>query len=133
MKRWLTALATAACLTTQASAGDSGWVKVPNEQALGHYIFNEAEWARSNYPTKVECRSRGGKLQARFTYVRAIKETKPYHKWNATILRAGESQAQAAARLPVSDHPEAKYQVKLGCIAAGKTLVVVFRGTRALD
>ncbi|MDJ0628438.1 MAG: hypothetical protein QNJ44_09295 [Rhodobacter sp.] len=58
---------------------------------------------------------------------------KPYHKWSATLQRPGETQAEAAARLPIRGFPEVKYRIKFGCKAAGKTVLVAFRGDRKLD
>jgi len=113
-------------------AADSKWIKVNTENELGTYIFRDSEWTENNYPTAVKCRSRGGRLQVKFSFIPAGPD-KPYHKWNATLLREGESQADAAARLPTKGHPNVKYKIKFGCKAAGKTLLVAFRGTRALD
>ena len=133
MSRLFLALVLSFLTALPATAANSGWVTVNSERQLELYIFREADWTSTNYPTEVRCRARQGQLQAKFTYVSATRETKPYHNWNATLLRDGETQAQAAARLPVSDHPDVKYRIKFGCKAAGKTLLVAFRGTRALD
>lgn len=133
MKKRLATLVLLVLAASPVPAAETGWLTIADERQLYRYIFEDADWTSTLYPTAVKCRARQGRLQAKFIYVHATRETKPYHKWNVALLRDGETQAQAAARLPVSDHPEAKYRIKFGCKAAGKTLLVAFRGTRALD
>jgi len=127
-----TALAAILLLTFShaATAAEAQWKTIRDEAALSAYIRDE--FHRSYYPTKVSCRKSLGAFQIRLNKVPAGPD-KPYHKWNATLLRPNETPQDAAARLPIKGFPEAKYRAKFVCSAAGKTLVVAFRGTRKLD
>ena len=126
-----------ALLSATSSPAQNGtrtpWQTIHNEDELVRYGYtNFSSEGRRFYPISVDCRKRRGELQVRFTVLPAGPD-KPYHKWNVTLQRQGESQADAAARLPIKGHEDVKYRIKFGCKAAGKTVLVAFRGTRNLD
>ncbi|MDQ2091346.1 hypothetical protein [Marimonas arenosa] len=119
-----------AVMPIDAVAKDHGWKTLKDDKQLREYLYKD--FARRYYPVDVKCRAKNGKFQLRIKSAKAGPD-KPYHKWSATFLRPGETHEQAAARLPIKGHTEVKYRAKYLCTAAGKTIAVAFRGTRALD
>ena len=102
---FLVAISFVAVGTNSALAATTPWLA---ESQLRGYV--ERNMGRTIYATKIECRIKNGKVEARF-HTRPVTGNKPFHKWNFVIADPKKLQA-AINRLPRSDRKDLVYQVK---------------------